>query len=79
MSAWHGIYAPKGTPDAIIQKLSKALQAALRDPDLVKRFSDINTDPVSQEEATPKALKTLLDSEVDRWAPIIKSTGQFAD
>ena len=79
VSAWHGIYAPKGTPDAVIQKLSKALQAALRDPDLVKRFADINTDPVSQEEATPKALKTLLDSEVDRWAPIIRSTGQFAD
>lgn len=79
VSAWHGIYAPKGTPDAIVQKLSKTLQAALKDPDLVKRFGDINTDPVSQEEATPKALKTLLDSEVDRWAPIIKSTGQFAD
>lgn len=79
VSAWHGIYAPKGTPDAIVQKLSKALQAALKDPDLVKRFGDINTDPVSQEEATPAALKTLLDSEVDRWAPIIKSTGQFAD
>lgn len=79
VSAWHGIYAPKGTPDAIVQKLSKALQAALKDPDLMKRFGDINTDPVSQEEATPKALKSLLDSEVDRWAPIIKSTGQFAD
>lgn len=79
VSAWHGIYAPKGTPDAIVQKLSKTLQAALKDPDLVKRFGDINTDPVSQEEATPKALKTLLDSEVDRWAPIVKSTGQFAD
>ncbi len=79
VSAWHGIYAPKGTPDAIVQKLSKALQAALKDPDLVKRFADINTEPVSQDEATPKALKTLLDSEVDRWAPIIKSTGQFAD
>jgi len=79
VSAWHGIYAPKGTPDAIVQKLSKTLQAALKDPDLVKRFGDINTDPVSQEEATPKALKALLDSEVDRWAPIIKSTGQFAD
>ncbi len=79
VSAWHGIYAPKGTPDAIVQKLSQALQAALKDPDLVKRFADINTEPVSQEEATPKALKTLLDSEVDRWAPIIRSTGQFAD
>ena len=79
VSAWHGIYAPKGTPDAIVQKLSATLQAALKDPDLVKRFNDINTDPVSSEEATPKALKTLLDSEVDRWAPIIKAAGQFAD
>ncbi|MBN9499845.1 MAG: hypothetical protein BGN84_03755 [Afipia sp. 62-7] len=79
VSAWHGIYAPKGTPDAIVQKLSVTLQAALKDPDLVKRFNDINTDPVSSEEATPKALKTLLDSEVDRWAPIIKAAGQFAD
>lgn len=79
VSAWHGIYAPKGTPEAVVQKLSKALQAALKDPDLVKRFGDINTEPVSQEEATPNALKKLLDSEVDRWAPIIKSTGQFAD
>ena len=79
VSAWHGIYAPKGTPDAVVHRLSKALQAALKDPDLVKRFGDINTEPVSEEEATPKALKSLLDSEVDRWAPIIKSTGQFAD
>ncbi|HEY0234633.1 MAG TPA: tripartite tricarboxylate transporter substrate-binding protein [Afipia sp.] len=79
VGAWHGIYAPKGTPDAIVQKLAETLQAALRDPDLIKRFNDINTEPVSQAEATPKALKTLLDSEVDRWAPIIKATGQFAD
>ncbi len=79
VGAWHGIYAPKGTPDAIVQKLATTLQAALRDPDLIKRFNDINTEPVTQAEATPKALKTLLDSEVDRWAPIIKSTGQFAD
>src|SRR5256886_12811307 len=36
VGAWHGIYAPKGTPDEIIQKLAKTLQEALRDPDLVK-------------------------------------------
>ncbi|MBC7585435.1 tripartite tricarboxylate transporter substrate-binding protein [Tardiphaga sp.] len=79
VAAWHGIYAPKGTPDDIIQKLSKTLQAALRDPDLVKRFNDINTDPVSQNDATPAALKATLLSEVDRWAPIIRATNQFAD
>lgn len=79
VGAWHGLYAPKGTPDEIVQKLTKALQAALRDPDLVKRFNDINTDPVTQEEATPKALQAKLVSEIDHWAPIIKAQGQFAD
>jgi tripartite-type tricarboxylate transporter receptor subunit TctC len=79
VAAWHGIYAPKGTPDDIVQKLSRTLQEALRDPDLVKRFNDINTEPVPQNEATPEALKAKLISEVDRWAPIIKAAGQFAD
>ena len=79
VGAWHGIYAPKGTPDVIIQKLSKTLQEALRDPDLVKRFNDINTEPVPQDQATPEALKAQLISEVDRWAPLIRAADQFAD
>jgi tripartite-type tricarboxylate transporter receptor subunit TctC len=79
VGAWHGIYAPKGTPDDIIQKLSRTLQEALRDPDLVKRFNDINTEPVPQDQATPEALKAQLISEVDRWAPLIKAANQFAD
>ncbi len=62
-----------------MQKLSKTLQEALRDPDLAKRFSDINTEPVPQDQATPAALKEKLISEVDRWAPIIQAAGQFAD
>ncbi|WP_456640230.1 tripartite tricarboxylate transporter substrate-binding protein [Bradyrhizobium sp. USDA 10063] len=79
VGAWHGIYAPKGTPDEIVRKLSKALQDALRDPDLVKRFNEINTEPVAQDEATPEALQVKLVSEVDRWKPIIEAAGQFAD
>jgi tripartite-type tricarboxylate transporter receptor subunit TctC len=79
VGAWHGIYAPKGTPDDIVRKLSKTLQEALRDPDLVKRFNDINTEPVPQDEATPEALKAKLVSEVDRWEPIIRTGNQFAD
>jgi len=79
VAAWHGLYAPKGTPDDIVRKLSRTLQEALRDPDLVKRFNDINTEPVSQDEATPEALKVKLISEVDRWAPIIRETNQCAD
>jgi len=79
VGAWHGLYAPKGTPDDVVRKLSRTLQEALRDPDLVKRFNDINAEPVSQDEATPEAMQIKLISEVDRWAPIIRETNQFAD
>jgi tripartite-type tricarboxylate transporter receptor subunit TctC len=79
VGAWHGIYAPKGTPEAVVQKLSRTLQESLRDPDLIKRFNDINTEPVTQDQATPQALQATLVSEVDRWAPIIKAAGQYAD
>jgi putative tricarboxylic transport membrane protein len=79
VGAWHGLYAPKGTSDEIVRKLSRALQDALRDPDLVKRFNEINTEPVAESEATPEALQVKLVSEVDRWKPIIEATGQFAD
>jgi len=79
VSVWHGLYAPAGTPAAVVQKLSAALQSALEDPTLVARFNDINTDAVSKDKATPEALRKLLTDEVDRWAPIIKAAGQYAD
>ena len=40
---------------------------------------DINTEPEAQDQATPQVLQATLISEVDRWAPIIKAAGQFAD
>ena len=74
LAVWHGVFAPKGTPPAIVQKLSAALKGALEDPDLVKRFNDINTEPVSEDRATPEAAQHTLVSEIDRWAPIIKAS-----
>jgi tripartite-type tricarboxylate transporter receptor subunit TctC len=79
LAVWHGLFAPKGTPPAIVQKLSTALKAALKDPDLVKRFNDISTEPMTEDRATPEAAQKTLLSEIDRWAPIIKAAGQYAD
>ena len=79
VNVWHGIYAPKGTPAAVVQKLSAALKAAVKDPEVVKRFGDINTVPVSEDRATPEALGKLLISEIERWEPVIKAANQFAD
>ncbi len=79
LSVWHGIFAPKGTPPAIVQKLSGALKAALKDRELIARFNTISTEPMSEDRATPEAAQRTLLSEIDRWAPIIKAAGQFAD
>ena len=79
VTVWHALYAPKGTPKAIVDQLSKALQVALKDPTLGQRFADLGSEPVSQERATPEALRAQLKSEIDKWGPIIKKAGVFAD
>jgi tripartite-type tricarboxylate transporter receptor subunit TctC len=79
VAVWHGVFAPRGTPPAIVQKLSQALKAALKDPELVKRFNDLNTEPMPEGRATPEAAQQTLLSEIDRWAPIIKAIGEYAD
>ena len=76
---WHGVYAPKGTPPEILKKLTASLQKALKDPNVVKRFADLGTTPSPEADATPEALKAKLTSEVERWAPVIKAAGVYAD
>ncbi len=76
---WHGIYAPKGTPAEITERLSKSLQVALKDENVVARFAELGTEPSPESDATPQALKAKLESEVARWKPIIEAAGQYAD
>lgn len=79
VAVWHGLYAPKGTPKPVIDKLASALQYALKDPNVKQRFADLGTEPVAQNRATPEALRTHLKAEIDKWGPIIKKAGTFAD
>lgn len=76
---WHGLYAPKGTPKPVVDRLSKALQAALKDDNVKQRFAELGTEPVAQDRATPDALRKQLKSETDKWAPVIKKAGVYAD
>lgn len=76
---WHGVYAPKGTPAEVIERLSKSLQGALKDPNVIARFAELGTSPSSEAEATPAALKEKLESEIARWKPVIEAAGQYAD
>ena len=79
LSAWHGLWAPKGTPKPVVDELSKALQVAVKDPAVVQRFTDLGAVPVASTAATPAALSERMKSEVQRWGPIIKAAGQYAD
>ena len=79
VSVWHALYAPKGTPKPIIDALTKALQVALKDNIVKQRFADLGTEPVAEKRATPEALRAHLKAEIDKWAPIIKKAGAFAD
>jgi tripartite-type tricarboxylate transporter receptor subunit TctC len=79
VTVWHALYAPKGTPRPIVDKLVRALQDALRDPTIKQRFGELGAEPVAESRATPEALRAHLKAEIDRWAPIIKKAGVFAD
>jgi tripartite-type tricarboxylate transporter receptor subunit TctC len=79
IAIWHGLYAPKGTPKPVVDRLVSALQAALKDQAFVQNLAKLATEPVAQERATPDALQRHLKSEIDRWGPIIKAGGVYAD
>ena len=79
VSIWHGVYAPKGTPAPVIERLTGALQAALKEQNVIDRFAELGTTPSPQEDVTPVALKEKLEGEIARWRPIIEAAGVYAD
>ncbi len=75
ITVWHGLYAPAGTPKPIIDKLHAALQKALADDNIQKRFTDLGTLTFTADKRSPEALSAYLKSEVDRWGTAIKAAG----
>ncbi|MFN0163879.1 MAG: tripartite tricarboxylate transporter substrate binding protein BugD [Burkholderiales bacterium] len=76
---WHALYAPKGTPKEAIDKLVAALQVAVKDADVNKRFADLGATAYPADKATPAALQAHVKAEIDKWGPIIKKAGVYAD
>jgi tripartite-type tricarboxylate transporter receptor subunit TctC len=79
VAIWHALYAPKGTPKPVIDKLVASMQAALRDPAVTQKFTELGAVTVPPDKQTPQALQAHLKAEIDKWAPIIKKAGQYAD
>jgi tripartite-type tricarboxylate transporter receptor subunit TctC len=72
VKVWHGVYAPKGTPQPVLDKINAALKKALSSPDVVKRLEDANIDIVSTDKISAKGLKDHLDREINVWGPVIR-------
>jgi tripartite-type tricarboxylate transporter receptor subunit TctC len=79
VAIWHGLYAPKGTPKPVIDRLVAALQEAVKDAEVRKRFADLGATTYPPERATPAALQAHLKAEIDKWGPLIKKAGVYAD
>ena len=74
-SAWNGLFAPKGTPKPVIDKLAAALDKALDDEATRKRLLDLGSDIPGKDRRGPDAFAKLVTSEIDRWGPVIKASG----
>ena len=79
VKVWHGMYAPKGTPAPVIDKVNAALRVALQDPMIKQRFKDLSLEAPSMDKVTPAGLKTHLEAEILKWGPVIRKAGIYAD
>lgn len=76
VSPWFATFMPAGTPTAIVDKLSLALNESMRDPEVKKRLDAIGAEPMG---TTPQVLRAHLKQETERWTQLIKSAGISAD
>ena len=76
---WNGLFAPRGTPQTALDKLNGALRVAVQDPAFKTRLAELGAEPVPLAKATPESLANLLKSEIDKWTPIIRKSGVYAD
>ena len=79
VSIWHGLYAPKGTSKAITDKINGALRTALKDADFIKREEALGAVVVTDARLGGAEHKKFVEAEINKWGPIIKAAGQYAD
>jgi tripartite-type tricarboxylate transporter receptor subunit TctC len=79
VSIWHGLYAPKGTPKPVLDKLNMALREALKDPEFVKRQEALGAVVVTDGRLAPAEHKKFVSAEIDKLGTAIKAAGQYAD
>lgn len=78
-STWFGLWAPKDTPKAVVQKLNGAVVTALADPAIRQRLADVGQEIFPPEQQTPEALRSLHNAEIEKWWPVINAAGIKAE
>lgn len=79
VSIWHALYAPKGTPAAVVEKVNKALQASLKDADFIKKQEALGAVVITDGRVGSAEHKKFVTAEINKWGPVIKAAGQYAD
>ena len=79
LTIWHGLYAPKGTPPAVLAQINAALKLALKDPDFIKKQEGLGAVVVADKRVEPAAHKAFVTAEINKLKPVIEAAGKFAD
>ncbi len=79
VNVWHGLYAPKGTPKEVTDKLSAAIKAGVADPTYKAKMEELGATVPSAKNISADGHKAHLKSQIELWTPIIKAAGIYAD
>ena len=71
VSIWHGLYAPKGTPKAVVDQVNAALRGALKDPDFIKRQEALGAAVITDARQGGAEHKKFVEAEIAKWGPAI--------
>ncbi len=69
---WHALFAPAGTPDAVVETLNSAVQEIMADPAILKSWADTGVTPYAQDRRSSAAARALLRSEIARWGQVVR-------
>jgi tripartite-type tricarboxylate transporter receptor subunit TctC len=79
VSIWHGMYAPKGTPKAILDQVNAALRKSLQDADFIKKQEALGAVVITDNRLSGAEHRKFVEAEIAKWGPVIKAAGQYAD
>jgi len=79
VTTWHALYAPKGTPKPVLDKINAALKVALKDGTFIKNEESLGAVVAADARVNPAEHKKFVEAEINKWTPIIKANGQYAD